>query len=213
MTNALQTMGDAGVPNTDVSYTGETGESMFSAQYYINKAREFQNIMDSLDETARAIRVLLDSGVSEDDADELQMWLQEFNAKKSLFRGTAEAINAGAYVINSVGGRFPVMQVPQTLGLAPVIPLAAIAALATAATLIVWARDWMAGVNQRLRDKNLLAEIEDPEQRAVAARAMLDAAAANDRAKDSPMASIANVVKWGAFAALAYMGYRMWQNR
>lgn len=206
-------LGDAGTPNTDASYGGETGESVFSLQYYRNKASEFQSIMDSLDTTARSIRTVLSAGVNEDDADELQMWLNEFESKKFLFRSTAEAINAGSYVINAAGGRFPVMQVPQTLGIAPALPFVAIAALATAATLIVWGRDWMAGVNRRLHDQRMLDAIADPEQRAVAAQAVLQANVAQEKANASTFSQVANVVKWGAIAALAWMGYRMYVNR
>lgn len=210
----MQTLGEAGVPATDELYAGETGESVFSLQYYRNKAKEFQSIMDELDATARSIRTILSLPVDENTADELQMWLAEFDSKKMLFRATAETINAGAFLINKAGGRFPVMQTPQSLKALPLaIPLAAVAALATAATLISWGRDWMEGVNRRLHDQRMLDAITDPEQRAEAARAVMDANAANERAKDSPLSSIANIVKWGAFAGIAYFGWKMWQNR
>jgi hypothetical protein len=215
MRNSAAVLGDAGTDNTDASYGAETGDSSFSMQYYRNKAAEFQSIMDSLDVTANSIRTLLSVGVDEASADELQQWLAEFDGKKYLFRGTAEAINAGAYVVNAAGGRFPVMQIPQTLGFAfaPALPLVAIAAFATAATLIAWGKTWMSGVNRRLHDQRMLDAITDPEAREQAARAVLEANSAQARVEASPLATIATVAKWGAIGYGAFMIWRMWQNR
>lgn len=204
-------LGDAGTSNTDLSYGGETGESVFSMQYYRNKAEEFQRVMNSLDIAARSAREVLSSGVSEDIADELQLLLNDFDSKKLLFRATAETINASSWVINEAGGRFPIMQIPQTLGIAFVVPAAGLAALATAATLIAWGITWLRGLNERLRDARLLSSIEDPEQRAVAAAAVLRARSAAEQANENPITSIAGIVKWGAIAALAFMGYKAYK--
>ena len=214
--NALQTLaclGDAGTPNTDASYGGEVGDSVLSMQYWRDKAGEYQRVMDSLDTTARAIRTVLGAGVSEQDADELQMWLSDYEDKRAMFRGTAQAINAGAMVVNAAGGRFPVMQVPQTLAALPMLPIVAVAAFATAATLISWGRSWMEGVNRRLHDQRMLDTITDPEQRARAAEAVLQANSAQASASTSPWVAAAGIVKYGAFALLAYMGWKMWNNR
>ncbi len=210
----LAALSDAGTSNSDASYGGVTGEEgVFDAQYYRNKADDFQRVMNSLDTTAQNVRVILQSGVTEETADELQEWLAEFDSKRTLFRLTAQAINAGASMVNAAGGRFPVLQIPQSLGFAPALPIAAVAAIAAAATLISWGKNWMAGINQRMREKNLLAEIDDPAQRAVAARAMLDSQQAQAAAEASPLATIATIAKWGAIGWLAYLGWKTWSNR
>lgn len=209
-------LGDAGVPNDDASYAGETGDSYFSMQKYRNQAEEFQAVMDAMDTTARSLRGLLQYPLSVEDQQSIQDQLSEFESRKLAFRAAAETLNAVAYGINAAGGRFPVLQVPQGLqglGLGPVIPLAAIAALATAATLIAWGREWMAGVNQRLSDERMLAMIDDPDERAQAAKLVMQANAARADAETSTISQIAKMAKWGMIAALAYFGWRAWENR
>lgn len=208
----MNTLGDAGTPNTDASYGGEVGDSAVSMQYWRDKAREYQQVMDSLDTTAQAIRTVLGSGVTETDADELQQWLNDYEDKRLIFRGTAQAINAGAAVVNAAGGRFPVMQV-RSLAALPALPIVAVAAFATAATLISWGRNWMTGVNRRLHDQRMLDAITDPDQRAQAAQAVLAANSAQQAAESSPWVSVAGAVKWGAISLLGFMAWRMYQNR
>lgn len=206
--NRAMTVGDAGTGNTDASYGGEDGSSPMSMQYFREEARKFQGIMDALDEAAVAAQSVLDAGPPPEDADALRQYLREFDSKKVVFRATAQAINAGAYLINQAGGRFPVMQVPQTLGFLPALPVTAVIAIATASTLIVWGREWLKGLNQRLTDARMLEAIEDPEARAQAAQAVLAARAAQVKAEGSPWTSVANVVKWGSIAWLAWMAYQ-----
>lgn len=209
-------IGEAGVPHDDASYAGETGDSYFSMQKYRNQAEEFQTVMLAMDATARSLRGLLQYPLSIEDQQGIQQQLSEFDSRKLMFRAAAETLNAAAYAINATGGRFPVLQVPQGLqglGLGPAIPLAAIAALATAATLISWGRDWMAGVNRRLSDERMLALIDDPEQRAQAARLVMQANAAQAEAETSTLSKVATLAKWGLIAALAYFGWRAWENR
>lgn len=209
-------IGEAGVPHDDASYTGDTGDSIFSMQKYRNQAREFQAVMDAMDTTARSMRGLLQFPLALEDEQSIQDSLREFESRKLMFRAAAETLNAVSYGINAAGGRFPVLQVPQGLqglGLAPVIPIAAIAALATAATLISWGKDWMAGVNRRLHDERMLALIDDPEQRAQAASLIMQANAAKDVAEGSTLSQVASIAKWGVIAALAYFGWRAWENR
>lgn len=209
-------IGDAGVPNDDSSYIGEEGDSYFSMQKYRNQAVEFQTVMDAMDTTARTIRELLQLSLPIEDQQALQQQLSEFESRKLMFRAAAETLNAVAYTINAAGGRFPVLQVPQGLqglGFAPVIPLAAIAALATAATLISWGREWMIGVNRRMSDERMLAMIDDPQERAKAAQLVLQANAAQSEAESSTISQVAKIAKWGLFAALAYFGWRAWENR
>lgn len=208
----MSTLGDAGTGNTDASYGGETGDSAFSMQYYRNKGAEFQAVMNSLDVASSSIQTILNSGIPSDIADELQQYLNDFDARKMLFRATAEGINAGAAVINSAGGRFGAMIIPQGLGFLPALPLAAIAAFGTAAALILWGRQWITGVNQRLATAQLLDSIQDPSAKANAANAMLQLQGAQQLADSSPIGALAGIIKWGAIAAVAYFAYRAYQG-
>lgn len=198
-------LGDAGTPNA--MYDGETGDSVFSMDYYRNKAREFQSVLNQVDAAARAAQMAIDTG-SSDLAADLTAMLQEFDSKKLLFRGTAEAINAGAAIINNMGGRFPQLSIPQGLGLVPlVIPAATVAAIGVAAALITWGVQWVGGVVERLRREQLLGVGTDA-QKADLARSLAMADAALAASSESPLASISGVVKWGA---IAFLGYMAWQ--
>lgn len=201
-------LGEVGVDHSDDAYNGESGESAFSMQYYRDKAVEFQNVMNALDSAAQSARTVLDAGVDDETATRLQSLLDEFDNRKFIFRTTAEAINAGAAVVNSMGGRFPELNIPSGLGLLPAIPIAAIAAIATAATLIVWGRNWIA----KLQLSSVLDKITDPAKRDVVAAAVAQSLAAAQTASDSPLSSIATVAKWGAIALLAYLGFRAYQS-
>lgn len=209
-------IGEAGVSHDDESYTGDEGDSYFSLQKYRNQAAEFQTVMNAMDSTANALRNLLTLPLSESDYAAVQDDLSNFESRKLAFRAAAETINAVGYTINATGGRFPVLQVPaglQGLGLGPLIPVAAIAALATAATLISWGRDWMAGVNRRLSDERMLAAIDDPAQRAEAAKLVMQANAAQSAAEETTLSKVATIAKWGLVAVVAYYGWKMWENR
>lgn len=198
-------IGEAGVPHDDASYTGDVPGSALSVSYWRDKAREFQVVMNQIDATAQAAQDMavlnLDPGLTSD----LMGYLSEFDMKKTVFRVAAEGINAGAALINAAGGRFPQLSIPSTLGLGPlVIPAAAIAALGTAAALIVWGQSWIAGVNERMATAQLLAT-GDPE----VARLIARAKAAQIAADQSPLASVSGIVKWGA---LAFLGYLAWKT-
>lgn len=201
-------VGDAGTPNTDVSYGGaDAAPSPFSLDYYRNKAREFQDTLNALDAAQGAVYVALDAGVDPSTEGELLASLQEFDAKKTILRATAEAINAGAAFVNSVGGRMPELSIPTTLGLGPLLPVAAIAAIATAATLIVWGQSWIDGVNQRLATAQLL-DATDPDKRTALAQSIATAQAAQRSASSTGLAAVAPIVKWGAIALIAFFGWK-----
>jgi hypothetical protein len=139
--------------------------------------------------------------------------LEEFDAKKALFRGTAEAINAGAAVINGLGGRFPELSVPVGLGLAPVVlPAASIAALGVAAALITWGVQWVAGVVSRMETEQLLG-YGTPEQKADLAAQLVRAKMAHDAASESPLQSVSGLIKWGAIAFFGYLAWRAYSTR
>lgn len=205
-------LADAGTGNVTYEDTTDSG-SMLSLDYYRNKAREFQVILNQVDETARAAGIAIASGVDDDLTADLSGLLAEFDAKKALFRLTAEGINAAAAVINSAGGRFPSLSIPAGLGFAPfVIPAAGIAAIATAATLITWGVQWIQGVNERMLYAQLTGK-GTPQQQAELARALALGKQAEQAAQASPLTSIATVVKWGAIGVGLWLAYRAWQGR
>jgi hypothetical protein len=203
------TLGDAGVPNTDLLYTGDVSSSPFSLDYYRNKAREFQDVLNGMDRTFVAIGETLRVGVDEQTTRALVRSIEEFQAKKATMKLTAEAINAGAALVNSMGGRFPVLSVPGTLGIAPIVlPVATIAAIGTAATLAVWGRDWIRGVNERLKTAQLINAQDSPAAQAALARSIAATDAALAQAEGSIWAVAGTGIKWVALAVVAFLAYK-----
>jgi len=206
-------LGDTGT-HDDESYVGEQSTSVFSMDYYRNKAREFQDMLNHVDQAAQAAQSAIDADIDPDLSSGLQNMLNEFAMRKFTFRAAAEGINAGAALINSAGGRMPQLSVPSGLGIAPIVlPAAAIAAFGVAAALIVWGSQWIAGVNARLRDAQLLENVTDPTKRAALASAIAQGEAAAALANESPLSSIAGIVKWAAIAIAAWMAYRALSDR
>jgi len=181
--------------------------------YFQSKVAEFQALMTDLDATASAIIDLRDLGIQDN---ELDAALGEFNAKKSSFRTAAEALNFAVNGLNKFGANLPTVAIPTGLGALPAIPIAALAAvsgaIAVIATLIVWGKEWIAGVNERAKVALALSNITDPQQRAQAAAAIAKIAATNTNAQSSPLSSIANIVKWVAIAAVAYFAFSAYQK-
>lgn len=211
----MQTLGDA-IPggNTDLLYSGETGESVFSMQYFRNKANEFQTILNQMDAGQWAVQLALAANIDDELTADLQTLLDEFYAKRSLYKGTAEAINMGAAAINAAGGRFPQLSIPSGLGLAPLLPAVAIGAIATAATLITWGLSWLSQVRDRLGRAQLLDAVKsDPEKAAALAEAMARSDMALAAASESPLSSVAGIVKWGAIGLGAYLLWRAYSTR
>lgn len=207
-------LGDAGVDNSDVSYTGDVSESSLSLDYYRAKAVEFQRVLNALDAGYLAAVSVIDSDTGDDSLiADMSDAVAEFDAKKTQLRLTAEAINAGAAVINSMGGRFPSLSVPGTLGFLPIaIPAATVVAIGTAAVLATWGTTWLIGLNDRLKTAQLLDAQKTPEQRAAVARAISDTQNAVDLASGSTWSQIGGVVKWAAIAALGYLAFKAFKD-
>ena len=183
--------------------------------YYRDKVRQFQVVLNGIEEGYRAaVRAVESGALTEESKTEVLDSLNEFGSKYQMLKVTAETINAGAAAINAAGGRFPQLSIPRsiTLGAVPLVPLAMVAAVATAATLISWGLAWIAGLNERLRRAQLL-ENATPEQR----QTIIDAAARADNAEktaqSSPLAMISDLVKWGAILAGGYLLWRAYQTR
>lgn len=184
----------------DANYTGETGDSVLSVQYYRNKAREFQTTLNNIDSVARAAQDAVNANISPELTNDLSAMLAELEDRKRVFRLTAETINAGAAVFNALGGRFPQLSVPTGLAALPVIPLATIAALGVAAGLITWGSQWVSGVNERLELETLIGGGADPIK-------LAEIKAAVAKSNGSWTGDIANIVKWSAIGAMVYFAF------
>lgn len=188
--------------------------SVFGIDYYRNKVREFQTVLNGIESGYVAALTAIQSGaLTKESEQELFDHLNEFGTKYYTLKATAETINAAAAAINAAGGRFPSLSIPpMALGAVPVVPLAIVGAVATAATLITWGLAWIAGLNERLRRAQLI-ENATPEQRQSIVDAMRKADTAQQQAQSSPMAYLADVVKYGAFVVGAYLLWRAYQTR
>ena len=90
----MRTLGDTAYDNA--SYTGETGDSVFSLDYYRNKIRDFQDTMNAADRTVQA---LADVRPYLTDADQISQWenlWQQLMDKRTEMQIGAKAINLAA---------------------------------------------------------------------------------------------------------------------
>lgn len=207
-------LGDTG-PKDDASYNGSVSTSPVSLDYFRSKITEFQTTLQGLDAGYQALLSALDSGSGYLDDESyfgLQALAEEFQGKRWSMKATAEAINAGAAVINYAGGRMPSLSIPGTLGLLPALPFAAVAALGTAAALTVWGRTWLLGLNDRLKTAQLLDAQATPEAKAALAVSIAQSDAAVKLAEESGFAALAPVLKWGAIAVGAWMVWQAFQK-
>ncbi len=187
--------------------------SALSMDYYRSKAVEFQTMIDALDRTYWAASGALGTGALDAaTAQSLEVLLSDYESRKTTLRVTAEAINAGAAAINALGGRFPSLSIPGTLGMGPLVPAAMIAAIGGAAALVVWGSQWIAGVNDRLKRAQII-DAATPEQRAQIVTSMAETDNAVGVAQGSFLASLAPTVKWVAIGIGAYLLYRAYTTR
>lgn len=203
-----------GYQEIDDPSTDSTGNiTPFQLDYYRNKVVEFQNVLNQLDASAVEAMFLIDQDIDPDLTTDLQDYLFQYDQKKGQFRTAAEALNFAINGANQIGANFPTLKIPSGLGFVPLAAGAAIAgALAVAAALIVWGRDWIAGLNDRLKAAMLLDKITDPQKRDEVAAAIAKVEAAQKAADSSPLSSIANIVKWVGIAAVAYFALTAYQK-
>jgi hypothetical protein len=201
----VQTLGDAwgGEPQP-------ASDSVFSLDFARNKVREFQSVLNALDLGYQSIVATLQSPATPDDLRaDLQLQADEFQSKKWGLKACAEALNMGAAAVNAAGGRMPQLSIPGTLGIAPLaLPFAFVAAIATSATLMVWGREWLRGVNDRMKTAQLLDAQATPEARQELARSIAQTDAAIAQAESSGFAALAPIIKWVAIGVGAFMLYR-----
>ena len=178
--------------------------------YFRDKALEFQQIINALDATAQQVDMLIGALPESAMLDELVQQFDELQAKKGQIKLVAEAVNFAASGANALGANLPTINIPQGLGAAPlVIAGAGAAAIAAAAAVIIWGKAWIDGINQRLRDKQLIESVPEANRPQVA-EAILKTDVALAQANESPLASIAGVVKWVAIGAVAFFAYQAW---
>jgi len=179
--------------------------------YFRGKAQEFQALLSNLDTVGGEVyRALYTEGINNTELrnDLTERW-QQLQEKKGMLRATAEAINLGIAATNV---QLPRINIPSTLGAAPlVIAGAAAAALAAVATLVSWGYGWIAGVNDRLRQAQLLEGLS-AEDRAEIARILARSEVAQAESAASPIQSLATVVKWVAIAAIAYFAFQAYNK-
>ena len=182
--------------------------------YYRQKINEFQNVLVQMDAAAEGAQGLIDIGVSDVSLlEDLNALLAEYDIKKGYFRTAAEALNLAISGVNLIGGNFPVVNIPRGMNAVPLVAAAGIAAaLVVAAGLIVWGRDWIKSVDERARRSQILQALPEGPQRAEAARAMAKIDGAVREAEESPLASIAQIVKWVAIAGLVYFGLQTFKE-
>jgi len=182
--------------------------SVFSVDYYRNKVSEFQAVLLEMDAAAAIARQMIQDDVDPEITAGYQADIQAFEAKKGQFRAAAEALNFAISGANLVGGGFKPVRVPGQLAALPVAVIAGVAAaVAVAGGLIIWGRDWIAGINQRTLEAARLATLS-PEARERVIRAQQELEAAQNRAEGSPITAIAGAAKWIGWAVAAYFIWR-----
>lgn len=204
--NTLGAVGESPMQSSDTA-------SPIQLDYYRQKIVEFQNVlvqMDSAAEGAGDLIYLVDDVALLEDLNAL---LAEYDLKKGYFRTAAEALNLAISGVNLVGANFPAVKIPRGMNAVPLVAAAGIAAaLAVAAGLIVWGRDWIKSVDERARRSQILEALPEGPQRAQAAQAMAKIDGAVREADASPLGSIAQIVKWVAIAGLVYFGFQTFKS-
>jgi hypothetical protein len=191
----------------------EPTTSMMSLDYYKTKVIEFQDVLYNLDNTAAIVANLIDEQISPELSVDLQSFMQQYDNKKGYYRTAAEALNLAINGVNVFGAGLPSVRVPAGLAMAPIAMGAAVAAaLAAAAALVVWGKEWIVGVNDRLKTELLLGKISDPVKRDAATAALLLTEANAKAAQGSSLSQISNIVKWVAIGALAYFAFQAYSK-
>lgn len=200
-----------GAAEAGYGFTGTN--SPVSLSYYQQKIVEFQNLLNGMDAAAKAAQSALWDDIDPKLSADLQTYLDDFDSKKWEFRTAAEALNLAVNGANMVGADFTNITVPSTLGVVPLVAAGVIAAaVATAAALIVWGNTWLQGLNQRLRDQELIGSITDPAKRDKLIQTQMEVEAAAAEANASPLSSISNIVKWLAIGAVAYFAFSAYKQ-
>ena len=182
-----------------------------SVDYYRQKVVEFQTLLNNLQQAREGVIGLVDYGPVEIRG-ELTALLDELDGKIWRYKATAEALNFGINGINRAGAGFPTLSIPNGLGIAPAAVAAGIgAAIAVAASLIVWGYTWITRSQDLARQAQLYGYLT-PEQRSKVAGETLKIENAAKSSAQSPLTSVANIAKWVSIAAVAYFAYQAFQK-
>lgn len=156
------------INNSDLMYTGDTGDAPWTMQYYRNKILEYQGVLNGLDIAVKSAYDLLDADITDDISARLGDWLVSVDDKRNEFKAMTTAINIGSDFVNSVGGRAPSIQLPQSLGFFQ-IPLVTIAAIGAVIALVAWGRSAIQGyIDITVSAQNIAAAQQlPPEQQAI----------------------------------------------
>ena len=197
---------DAGIPAAMPNPT--------ELNYYKQKLAEFQSMLFELDNTAESAFRIMALTPDTETATEMQALLDQWDGKRYQFKIAAEGINLAIAGANAFNVDLKKLSVPQSLGFAPAaapavpISLAAVAAaVAASAMLIIWGRDWIAGVNERAK-LSLQYDNLSPEVRDQVIQEQVKIEESQRAANESPISVIAGSIKWIAIAAVAFFAYR-----
>ena len=204
--------GSGSTPSTGLTVeNAPTSDTVFSDNYYRQKIKEFQALLNNLQGAQEAVIGLIDYGPAE-VRPELMALLDELDQKIGRYRQVAEALNFWINGINKDGAGFPTLKIPPGLGVAPLVVAGGIgAAVAVAATLIAWGYSWIKKA-QVLADRAQLYGYLTPEQRAFVAQKAIEIEQAAQASESSPLTSVANIAKWVSIAAVAYFAYQAYQK-
>lgn len=200
---ATATLGEAGAPHDDLSYAGEVSSSPVSMDYFRTKFSEFQQSLNAADQAYRA-------GVEAYSiyaTPEVGALLDEYEGKASTLKMTAEALNMGASFVNAAGGRMPVLSIPSTLGLPPLLlPAAVVAAVGAAATYVGWALGYARAMNDAIGYAENI--VEDPAQKSSLIAALTKARDAVAIGSGSGLGMLSGPLKIAAIGGLLFLAWR-----
>lgn len=177
--------------------------------YYQRKVAEFQQTINAVDQAAYGLKMVLDTDITDDARVPVLELLGELEVKKNELRTAGETINAASALANSVGITLPKVNL-QTLGALPLVPIGIGAAVAGAlyliANLVSWMVNWINKANDSIATLEKLEGLTPEQKTAVLiAKEQTNQAAAQTQ---TGLGSIANIVKYVAFAAIAYFAYQ-----
>lgn len=189
--------------------------SPLNSAYYQKKINDFQQVLYDMDNAAKAATVIVtDYGDIDPVVTESMIAsLDEFDAKKTEFRTVAEALNGAVAMANAVGGSFYPVKVPESLGVVPLLGIAAV--IATAAVLCTWGQGWINHLDATAKLDQVKAyadSITDPVAHDALVTQLSTISASQTSIDNSLGGNIATMVKWVAIAAVAYFGFQAFQK-
>lgn len=198
------TLGEVG-PHDDLSYEGPS--SAVSLDYFRQKYGEFQQCMNAADQAYNAGLLVHQISPSE----EIDALLLDYEQRSAGVKATAEALNAGAAAVNAMGGRMPVLSIPATLGLPPLLlPAAVVAGVAAAATYVGWSLGYVSAMTRAIEVVN--ESTADAESKAEITRQLQRSRDAARIGSGTSLALFSGPLKIIALGALAFLAYKAFND-